>query len=212
MVKYHTMDTELDPISAAFKTGLCPQYEKYLDEWKNSSVYKKQYETVTTPLMATLSKAMGLSFNSTKGSAFNCLSTHLCNNFSIPDAVTQDLYEAVVADNTFEYRKYMWPSRKENARVSNGFLLREIGDNIAGAVGYDLRPRTGLRFALMSAHDDTIAGILIALGVWDGTWPQYASFMAFEVYGNAKGLDLCVRMVFNGKVPVKDKDLAISYS
>ena len=35
---------------------------------------------------------------------------------------------------------------------------------------------------LWATHDDTIACILAAMGAWDGVWPKYAGFVAFETH------------------------------
>ena len=38
--------------------------------------------------------------------------------------------------------------------------------------------------SLWSTHDDTIACLLASVGLWDGVWPKYAGFVAFETFSD----------------------------
>lgn len=35
---------------------------------------------------------------------------------------------------------------------------------------------------MYSAHDTTLLPLLVALGMYDGRWPPFASYIAFELY------------------------------
>ena len=62
---------------------------------------------------------------------------------------------------------------------------------------------------LFSAHDTTVVPILTSLGAYDGNWPDYASYVAFELWsgGWSSSSSLSgttdeeprVRVIFNGK-------------
>jgi len=52
---------------------------------------------------------------------------------------------------------------------------------------------------LYSCHDDTITGILLALGCYDDEWPPYAADVAFELYEDVAGKHY-VKLRYCGKV------------
>jgi hypothetical protein len=54
---------------------------------------------------------------------------------------------------------------------------------------------TTARVSIVSAHDTTLIPLLSACKAWDGTWPGFCSWIAFELWS-----DNLVRLVFNGKV------------
>lgn len=57
----------------------------------------------------------------------DCLCTHHCHDLSMPKGMTDDLLESVWAENSWQfYSLFKYPSVEENARVSIGFLLKDI--------------------------------------------------------------------------------------
>ena len=67
-------------------------------------------------------------------------------------------------------------------KLAMGPLWAEIMDNIRPIVSKQHAPPPN-KLALFSAHDTTLAPLLVSLGpqVWDGQWPPYASMMIIEV-------------------------------
>jgi len=55
--------------------------------------------------------------------------------------------------------------------------------------------------ALWATHDTTIIPLLVALGAWDGVWPQYSESLVLEVYraSEASGGRAFVRLLRRGK-------------
>lgn len=66
-------------------------------------------------------------------------------------------------------------------KLAMGPLWAEIMDNIRPIISKQDPPPNKL--ALVSAHDTTLAPLLVSLGphVWDGQWPPYASMIIIEV-------------------------------
>ena len=57
----------------------------------------------------------------------DCLLTHICHNFSIPSAVTQDVLNRIVNEVEFMwYSMYSYPSIQEFSKVGIGFLIAEM--------------------------------------------------------------------------------------
>ena len=76
-----------------------------------------------------------------------------------------------------------------SARAGVGNLLKIIFNAV-------LHPgNTTARVSIVSAHDTTLIPILSACRAWDGVWPGFCSWIAFELWS-----DDLVRLVFNGKV------------
>ena len=43
-------------------------------------------------------------------------------------------------------------------------------------------PNSNYKMMLYSVHDTTVAPLLLALGVFDNKWPDFAADLAFELY------------------------------
>ena len=58
------------------------------------------------------------------------------------------------------------------------------------------------KFMLFSGHDTSVGPLLAALGVFDGTWPPYASHVSLELYVNSSTKAAYVRTLYQGDVVV----------
>ncbi len=57
----------------------------------------------------------------------DCLRTHRCHNFSLPDGITDSLYDRTWEEITWQmFNSFKYPSVSENAQVGIGFLLKEM--------------------------------------------------------------------------------------
>ena len=57
----------------------------------------------------------------------DCLLTHICHDFPIPPAVTQDLIDRITSEVEFMwYSTYSYPSIQANSKVGIGFLIAEM--------------------------------------------------------------------------------------
>lgn len=98
-----------------------------------------------------------------------------------------------------------WANQVETSRLAIGKLLSEILDRLETRAA---RHRHDPSLYLLSAHDTSIVPLLTALGVYDGNWPPYASYISFELWeegptDKSEHPQFSVRILFNGKpVPV----------
>jgi hypothetical protein len=103
-----------------------------------------------------------------------------------------------------------WANEVESSRLSIGKLLKEIMDRLESkATRHNYDPS----LYLISAHDTTLVPLLVALGVYDGNWPPFASYISFELWqaegeeessqkrdhGGKEDGQFLVRILFNGK-------------
>ena len=125
----------------------------------------------------------------------DCLTVHKCREQPIPEAVTQELFSAVVAEFAYTYwAQYHYPSVQENAQAGIGFLLQEMVEKIDNRV-YN---NSTEKLTLWSGHDTSVVPMLSALGLWKGAWAPYASQLVFEVW--SKNATPYIRFIYNGKV------------
>jgi len=103
-------------------------------------------------------------------------------------------------DEISEYAtwQYMYPwFEAEGAKLGIGSLIWELVEaikgHVAGTVPYDLMWYSG--------HDSTIAPLTAAMGISDGYWPPYASYVLLEVWTSKDDpSDRYLRTIYNGKV------------
>ena len=64
----------------------------------------------------------------------------------------------------------------------------------------DTSCRSPAKMMLFSGHDSTLVPVLCALGIYDNTWPPYASYLAIEIAeSNVDPTQLFVRAIYNDK-------------
>lgn len=120
------------------------------------------------------------------------LTCYEAHGLEMPEGVgiTAELIDEIIAYTGWMWWK--WFEHPEVGRLSIGRLLKEVQDMIGGALdGWDDR-----KLAIFAGHDSTIVPVLVALGLYDGSWPPYASYVAFEAAQGPQGEHL-VRVVFN---------------
>lgn len=198
----NTMDITFDDMTP--NPAVCPKYQQYQEQLLEDPGYKAHYESVTLPLLKQVATAIGedasWANDASIVSVFDCLNSHLCHDFDIPEGFTQELYEAVVAEATYNWRQqFSYPTVQANAQAGIGFILQEVWnafDNFNPANNDPL-------FRLWSGHDDTLIPVLNALDLWgqfNYTWVPYASYIAFEKYQAQPGGQLYLRTTFNGQL------------
>eukprot|EP01105_Mastigella_eilhardi_P010271 TRINITY_DN2401_c0_g1_i1.p1 TRINITY_DN2401_c0_g1~~TRINITY_DN2401_c0_g1_i1.p1 ORF type:complete len:430 (-),score=96.41 TRINITY_DN2401_c0_g1_i1:158-1402(-) len=150
---------------------------------------------VSLPLNLKLEKMLG--FPVVNQEACDCALAMYCHGLPWPENFTEELMDELIEDAEFQQRSFIsYPNASYYGRYGMGFLMAEMYelmlDNRAGAA----QPR----FALYSAHDSSVRVLLNMLGVFDGTWPAYASYLAFELYTDTAAQTDRVRLTYNGRV------------
>lgn len=92
-----------------------------------------------------------------------------------------------------------WANEVESSRLAIGKLLGEIMERLNSKAK---ESQTEPSLYLVSAHDTTLVPLLVALGVYDGNWPPYASYISFELWEDSSADETpnyLVRVLFNGE-------------
>jgi hypothetical protein len=125
--------------------------------------------------------------------ADDCLISAYCNNATLPtnEAVPPELLDCVIS-TSFELRALKLGGIAESQYHPFGLEVCQIG---AYKVFKQLNNAVyqGFFSGLFSIHDETYVCLLTSLGLWDGVWPKYASFIAWEFYD-----DNLVRVIRDG--------------
>ena len=73
-------------------------------------------------------------------------------------------------------------------------------DSNNDSITTDTSCRNPAKMMLFSGHDSTLVPVLCALGIYDNTWPPYASYLALEIAeSNVDSTQLFVRAIYNDK-------------
>ena len=137
----------------------------------NTSQAWLAHHPITVALLADVLKMTG--FNLTEGDLdhyTDCLRTHRCHGLALPHGMTDDLYDRLWAEASWQfYNLYKYPSVEANSRAGIGFLLKEIWQVcewcawcLSGSLSHLLQNmnatvlgRPKQKFLLYSGHDTT---------------------------------------------------------
>jgi len=78
-------------------------------------------------------------------------------------------------------------------------LLNNFGINNGNHTPLSAPDPKDYKFFLYSTHDTSLISILSALKVFDQKWPQFSSYIIFELYENVKTKQDFVQIIYNGK-------------
>lgn len=128
---------------------------------------------------------------------FDCLNVNYCHNRQIP--VEDTFLHLVNRVTPLKYQLILnTPNRTEFGKHAVGPLLsavqREMHKSLTGQSG-------AKKLYIIMGHDTgPMMPLLSALGIWDGSWPSYASKLILELYNNKLDEEeFAVRVVYDGK-------------
>uniref|UniRef100_A0ABI7ZQL0 acid phosphatase n=1 Tax=Felis catus TaxID=9685 RepID=A0ABI7ZQL0_FELCA len=105
-----------------------------------------------------------------------CESVH---NFTLPSWATEDTMTKLKELSELSILSvYGIHKQKEKSRLQGGVLVGEILNHLKSAT----RPSNHRKLVMYSAHDTTVAGLQMALDVYNGILPPYASCHIMELY------------------------------
>lgn len=147
----------------------------------------------------------------------NTLATLEGHGFPLPMGIRREHTEAVCHLSGKEYFE-LYHADPRMTRLGIGSFLGEVVDVLKDKVEYDTmqcRPEQLMdvvkdarttpppKFQLMSGHDNTVAPLIMSLGLTSGTHPPMGSGLAFELYKKQPNQpvepDFFVQMVYNGQ-------------
>jgi hypothetical protein len=204
VVDFHSMDTNTDDIQP--NPLMCPDLNTLLAVATSSSEFMKHYNSITLPLLKQIAAFTGLNItlspltaSDTVGDFLDCMTVHLCQNYSMPAWFSPSFYNLTFTEYTYLFNFPLLYNRTWASQIGIGFLLADMWASMprsTNTTGYH-------KMLLWSGHDDTLQSLELALlgGTVPGyTWPPYASRMIFEVWSISG--DLFVRVLFES-VPIQ---------
>ncbi|EDL21089.1 acid phosphatase, prostate, isoform CRA_a [Mus musculus] len=110
-----------------------------------------------------------------------CESVH---NFTLPSWATEDaMIKLKELSELSLLSLYGIHKQKEKSRLQGGVLVNEILKNMKLAT----QPQKYKKLVMYSAHDTTVSGLQMALDVYNGVLPPYASCHMMELYHDKGG-------------------------
>jgi hypothetical protein len=120
----------------------------------------------------------GVNFHPIK--AKDCLTQAACTPNSLPPGFTKELFDWAMY-KSLKAQQMKYGSKPVVSKVLGSPVLFDLQD-MFDAQTKKHRANSTPRLALYSTHDTTIIQLLVALDLWDGTWPTYAEALILEAY------------------------------
>lgn len=176
-VPIHTVPNEEDAVVAMKKE--CPKYNLLYDELLNSSIFRLVNQR-NKLLYDFLSNNTGWNVTEVNQieSLYSILSVEEEYNLTLP-AWTRDVFpEKLEFLAALEHASFSFT--KPLARLKNGPFF----DYIFSYFDSVINNSTALKLLMVSGHDNTIASILSAMGVYDYTYPRFTATVIWELKQN----------------------------
>jgi len=235
VIKVHTNDRDTDTLSPNHK--ICPRLDELEEEAMSTTEYVTKF--VTSDESVALKKKIedlgGANRMEESDAAIDCLMTSMCTDRTLPDALddynslskdTNSVFKQV-ADAALSKKTFVYDYNKAAyAKLAMTPLWSDILSNILTHTQIpieklqetwpDIR-QSPPKFALFSAHDTTIMGLLSSLDLESdlNKWPAYASMFLIELYSlettylprdmlqtvkDTFPTKMAFRMIYNGEV------------
>jgi hypothetical protein len=186
----------VDPGTEYFypNTDACPNLKPLLQATQNTPEYHA-FEAAMEPTLEQLENILGVSAAEMPSwtSLYDIVTAAQAHNQTLP----QGFDDALIAKINYAANFIMNVSFSTDKirRLGMGRVVADLKQNFLDAI--QGRPTT--KYNLFSAHDTTVGPLVIALGVWDGVWPPYASHLELELWRSASSGAYFVHGSYNGK-------------
>ncbi len=168
----HTEEFSTDPLDLEYPS--CPRLNNLNALFPQSIAFRQltvdndYYQACSTMWV----NEVGTPFNIVE--AGDCLIAPQCAEVPLPNNLTPspELYACVKnVYNSLRQLKYLtWDEGRDFCPLATTPLWGELMQVIDRQTSV----------SLWATHDDVLACLLSSLNLWDGVWPQYAAFVAFE--------------------------------
>ncbi|KAG9333310.1 hypothetical protein JZ751_012825 [Albula glossodonta] len=189
-IPIHTVQNETTLLK--FPLSPCPRFQTLLNETKNTPEFinkSVQYKE----FLQRLANDTGMESISLE-SVWRIYDTLFCekaHNLSQPSWVTTEVMETLQQLNDFAFMcLFGIHNQEEKSRLQGGVLLKHILEHVTeSAVSNSSKP---LKMQAYSTHDITIVALQVALNVFNGKQPPYASCHIFELFQEDNGALHCI--------------------
>lgn len=159
----------------------CPRFQELQRETLKSEEFQKRlrpYEDFIDTL-AKLSGYPGKDLFRIWSRVYDPLFCERAHNFTLPSWATEDaMMKLKELSELSLLSAYGIHKQKEKSRLQGGVLVGEILQHMDRAT----QPLNHRKLVMYSAHDTTVSGLQMALDVYNGILPPYASCHLMELY------------------------------
>ncbi|XP_048401268.1 lysosomal acid phosphatase isoform X2 [Stegostoma tigrinum] len=170
-----------------FPLSNCPRYEKLLKESLNSKRIEKTVEENQDFLDMVSEKSKLKVIFTNVWKLYDTLFCEKIHNFTLPPWVTPEVIARLEYLNNLGMEVlFGLPGMQEKSRLQGGLLLKQILENVTRSIN-ETNSTPRLKMIIYSAHDTTLIALQMALNVYSGNIPPYASCYMFELYQENDG-------------------------
>ncbi|KAM9187315.1 prostatic acid phosphatase isoform 2-T2 [Dugong dugon] len=179
-IPVHTVPTSEDRL-LYMPFNQCPHFQELEDETLKSEEFQKRLLPYKA-FIETLPKLSGYKDQALAGIWSRVYDPLLCertHNFTLPSWVTEDTMTKLRELSELSILSlYGIHKQKRKSRLQGGVLVNEILNNMKNAT----QPSNHRKLVMYSGHDTTVSGLQMALDVYNGQLPPYASCHITELY------------------------------
>lgn len=193
-VPIHIVSPEHDSLLLGFYPKVCPYISKILKEAKQSQEYlakKKDYEDLWKP---EIDKIFGHSVDFTLAASYSdVLISQQFQGYPWPGNMTDSVYSKMVEIGAYDLTLFF---KGKGAWLASS----EFYSGLLKSFKQVIDKETSVRWWYYSAHDTTLVGFLMALGIYDDAQPPFASSLIFELVEEYN--EHYLRIIYNDQVKV----------
>ncbi|EHB09870.1 Prostatic acid phosphatase [Heterocephalus glaber] len=159
----------------------CPRFQ----ELESETLKSEEFQTRIQPYkdfiktLPTLSGFQGRDLFEIWSKVYDPLYCEGIHNFTLPSWATKDTMTKLRELSELSLLSlYGIHKQKEKSRLQGGVMINEILNHMKSAT----QPQKYKKFVMYSAHDTTVSGLQMALDVYNGILPPYASCHLIELY------------------------------
>nr|XP_013015432.1 prostatic acid phosphatase [Cavia porcellus] len=159
----------------------CPRFQELESETLKSEEFQKRIQPYQDFIntLPTLSGFQGQDLFGIWSKVYDPLYCEGVHNFTLPSWATKDTMTKLrELSELCLLSLYGIHKQKEKSRLQGGVLVNEILNHMKTAT----QQKKYKKFIMYSAHDTTVSGLQIALDVYNGVLPPYASCHLMELY------------------------------
>jgi len=121
------------------------------------------------------------------------------NNLTLPAWVTPSIFDHLMSFKDLGFQMMVY--NRSMARLAGGNLLKKIQSNMKAKIEKESKRK----MFMYSAHDDTVAPLLAALGVYNNLAPPYASCVLVELWQDVSN-GYYVRVLYRNDTSIVPKN------
>ncbi|XP_004625075.1 prostatic acid phosphatase [Octodon degus] len=159
----------------------CPRFQELQSETLKSEEFQKRIQPYKDFMktLPTLSGFQGQDLFGIWSKVYDPLYCEGIHNFTLPSWATMETMTTLRELSELSLLSlYGIHKQKEKSRLQGGVLINEILNHMKSATQQEKYKK----FVMYSAHDTTVSGLQMALDVYNGMLPPYASCHLMELY------------------------------